>query len=357
MQPVARRRARLAAGFAPQSATAVPKSSALDIAEIVSFPLREPVSGNQYTLLRVKTRSGITGWGECRSITADELKRLRAEWIGKPANTYAAIGGSTPAGGALDMALLDILGKACNAPVYRVLGGPTRNQVRAYGCPDSRGFLIAAVNIPEPASRNQGKAYQDQIEHLADAVPSGSDFVLEANALLTPGDAASVAATVESKHPLWFDEPCAHSNLQSIRKISAETVVPLGFGRGVRDAGTFQALLREGLIDVVRPELDFFGITGVKRIAALAETYYVAVAPRHEAGPVGTAAAIQLAAGIPNFFVQQVPVPAAAEDRAMRAAVCSPNPELAHDGFLALPPGPGLGIRVNEPALEKYHAA
>ncbi|MFL6464419.1 MAG: enolase C-terminal domain-like protein [Bryobacteraceae bacterium] len=128
-------------------------------------------------------------------------------------------------------------------------------------------------------------------------------------------------------------------------------------GRGIRDAGTFQALLREGLIDIVRPELAFFGITGVKRIAALAEPYYVAVAPHHEGGPVATAAALHLGASIPNFFAQHLPVPTGPEDRTMRSEIVSPNLEAGHNGFLELPKDPGLGITVNESALEKYHAA
>jgi len=255
------------------------------------------------------------------------------------------------------MALLDVLGKSCKAPVYRLLGGPTRAKVRAFASPSALDFPIAVIDLPAPASRNQGKAYQNRVRTLVDAVPPGSDFVLQADGRLTPGDAASVAASVEMKHPLWLDEPCPCSNLESIRKISSETVVPLGFGRGIRDAGTFQALLREGLIDVVRPDLSLFGISGIKRIAALAETYYVAVAPNHFGGPVGTAAAIHLAAGIPNFFVQHLPVPSAPEDRAMRAALCTPNPETGREGFLVLPQGPGLGITVNESILEKYRAA
>jgi galactonate dehydratase len=343
--------------FAPQASLAASGSTPLEIAEIRQFPVREPVSGKEYSLLRVTTRSGLTGWGECASVVNDDLKVLTSAWIGRPAHLYAVIDASTPLAGALDIALLDILGKACNAPVYRVLGGPTRAKVRAFGSPMPGDFPIHTVPVPAPASRNQGKAYQIRIRSLVDAVPAGADFLLAGNGLLTPGDAASVAATVESNHPLWFDEPCSHSNLESIRKISAETVVPLGFGRGIRDPGDFQALLREGLIDVVRPELSLFGITGVKRIAALAETYYVAVSPHHDAGPVTTAAAIHVAASIPNFFAQHVPVPSAQEDRAMRAALCSPNPETGHGGFLSLPQGPGLGITVNESALEKYHAA
>jgi galactonate dehydratase len=83
----------------------------------------------------------------------------------------------------------------------------------------------------------------------------------------------------------------------------------------------------------------------------------VAVAPHHHGGPVATAAAIHLAASIPNFFVQHLPVPAAEEDRAMRRALVSPHMETGRNGFLELPKGPGLGITIDESALEKYHAA
>ena len=352
----ARRRFTVSAGLAPQTA-GVGKSSALDIAEIRHFPVREPVSRNRYSLLRVKTGSGVIGWGECAATPDGDLKALEGAWMGKPAHSYAAITTATPFGAALDMALLDILGKVCNAPVYRVLGGPTRNKIRAFASPEQAGFPIALIAVPAPASRNQGKAYQNRIRSLIDVVPDTSDFVLAGNGALTPGDAASVATTAEPKHPLWFDEPCAHSNIEAVRKIADETVVPLGFGQGIRDPGIFQALLRNGLVDIVRPELAFFGITGVRRIAALSEPYYVAVAPRHDGGPVATAAAIHAAASMPNFFVQHVPVPAAPEDRKMRAEIASPNLESGRNGFLELPKGPGLGVTINESALEKYHAA
>ena len=102
---------------------------------------------------------------------------------------------------------------------------------------------------------------------------------------------------------------------------------------------------------MVRPDVSCHGLSQVRRISALAETYYVAIAPFHDGGPITTAAALHLAASLPNFFIQQVPFPAAEEDRRMRARLAGESLETVKDGFLQLPRGPGLGITVNEAAL------
>ncbi len=344
-------------GIAPQVAAANFPSTDHIIGELRWFPVREPVSGNRYTVLRVKTRSGLVGWGECAQAAESDVRALENEWIGKPATRYAAIDAASPLAGALDTALLDILGKSCGAPVYRVLGGPTRHKVRAFADSNASGFGAIGIAAPKPSSRNQGKAYQNQVQMLLKELPEDRDFVLSAHGSLTPGDAASVARAVESSHPLWLDEPCPVSDLEGVRKISGETVTPLGFGRGITDPGVFLALLREGLVDVVRPDIARWGISGARRVAVLAETYYVAIAPHHDGGPVSTAAALHLAASVPNFFIQHVPLPDDPKDREMRAAIVSGALETPRDGFLQLPTGPGLGIQVNESALENYHAA
>jgi galactonate dehydratase len=308
-------------------------------------------------MLRVKTRSGLTGWGECAQVAEQDAKALEKDWVGKPATLYAAIDRNSPLAGALDVALLDILGKACRAPIYRVLGGPTRHKVRAFTDSAPPAFAATGIRLPQPASRNQGKAFQDQVLALIKQLPDDRDFVLSAHGSLTPGDAASVAQSVQNRHPLWFDEPCAVANLEVLRKISTETVTPLGFGRGIGDPGVFLELLREGLVDVVRPDIKHWGISGARRIAIMAEAYYVAIAPHHDGGPVATAAALHLAASVPNFFIQHVPLPEDPKDREMRAAIVSGGLETPRDGFLQLSLGPGLGIDVNESALEKYRAA
>jgi galactonate dehydratase len=343
--------------------------SDLEITEMRIFPVREPTSGRTYAVVRVRTRGGLTGYGEGAGIAEDAFTRTRQFWSGKPATAYATGDRRLPGSGAVDMALLDIVGKASKAPVYRVLGGPTRNKARAFASVPAAaveqaiaaGYRAVGVALPAPAARNQGQAYQHEVRRVFDELRSrrspGIDFVAEASEALTPGDAASVAATLERLHPLWLDEPCAVSNLQALRKICDESVVPVGFGRGLEDPSTYQNLLRDGLIDVVRPDIGHYGITAIRRLAALAEPYYTAVAPRHHGGPIATAAALHLAASLPNFFIQQIPFPAAAEDREMRAAIAGANLERVKDGFAELPGGPGLGITVNESALEKYHAA
>src|SRR5580658_10881779 len=116
MSPItAHRRARLRNRFAPQIA-APAKVNALDITEIRHFPVREPVSGNRYSVLQVTTRSGLIGWGECGYNPAADLKALQQAWIGKPANSYATIAAAMPFRAALDIAFLDIVGKAAKAP-------------------------------------------------------------------------------------------------------------------------------------------------------------------------------------------------------------------------------------------------
>jgi galactonate dehydratase len=189
---IARRRARLAGGFVPQAAGAVPQSEEHAIAEIRWFPVREPESGNRYAMVRVKTRSGLTGWGECAQASEQDARALEKEWIGRPATLYAVIDGSMPLAGALDMAMLDILGKACHAPVYRVLGGPTRHKIRALtDSATAPGFRAVALRMPPPAARNQGEAYQDQVRSLAKLLGDDRDFVLDAHGRLSPATGVS----------------------------------------------------------------------------------------------------------------------------------------------------------------------
>lgn len=354
-----------------------PLNPQLVMVALDSFPVREPVSKRAYTCLRLRTRSGATGYGECSRLSAADLSALRAAIQGKEASSFESIrrGLNAPASAlaGLDMAMLDLVGKFTKAPVYQVLGGPTRNQARALarveGDTDdavassvvqarSAGHRAFLIPIPATHAPNHSatlvNATRQRLERARSTAGAGCDLVLDGAGRLTPGDASALAAAFERFHILWFDEPCPVSNLNGAYRISSESVTPVGFGRFAAEAGIFQDLLRGDGLDVVRPNLALHGISQARRIAALAETYYVAVAPFHDGGPIATAAALHLAASLPNFFIQQVPFPAAEEDRRMRARLAGGTTEAVKDGFLQLPRGPGLGITIEEAAFAEY---
>lgn len=130
------RRARLAAAMAqPAARGGATAAGELEITAIQAHPLREPVSGRAYTVVRLSTKSGVQGFGECGGVTPADLAKARAIVLGQPATAYAVVGwqlADLPGiGGAVDIAMLDILGKVTKAPVFQVLGGPTRYRARA----------------------------------------------------------------------------------------------------------------------------------------------------------------------------------------------------------------------------------
>lgn len=345
-----------------------------EINDLVAFPVREPSSGRAYTIVRLRTRAGLTGFGECEAASREAVAAAKKAVIGRSAHAFATVTVDAPLAAAVNIAMLDIAARACNTPLYRFLGGPTRHKVRAlttlHGDSDAEvsaslaaakraGFHAVQAPLPRIAARNQGDGFAKAAYTRMEALRSGGavEIVLDGRGELTPGDAATIAAEFERFHPLWFDEPCDPGNLRTVQKISHETVTPLGFGRAAGNRAIFQELLRDGLVDIVRPNLGRYGVSGIRHVAALAETYYVAVAPHHEGGPIATAAALHLAAALPNFFIQHIPFPASAADREMRAALVREPIETVKDGFASLPAGPGLGVTVNESALDKYKEA
>jgi galactonate dehydratase len=217
-----------------------------------------------------------------------------------------------------------------------------------------RAFLVPAA---APAAWNSGQAFivanRKRMEALRAGGGEQSDFVVDCGAALSPGDAGSLSSALERMHPLWLDEPCELTNLSAMKKIAEERVTPLGFGRSITRGAAFQDLLREDLIDVFRPDISRNGVTQIRKFAALAESNYIAVAPYHDGGPIATAAALHLAASLPNFFVQQIPLPEAEADRRFRADLAGAALETVTDGYFALPTAPGLGVKINASLLGK----
>jgi len=351
--PVALRRSRLHTAVALQSAVA---TDPLAITGVRLFAL----PGRLF--VRIETRSGTHGWGDGAAASAAETARLRQALLNQSASAYTALETALPppVAPAAVMAMLDCLGRHTKAPVYQVLGGPTRFKVRVMAlvtnAADVRtaraeGHRAFSLAVPAPPFPNSGKSYVNRVRALFDEVRAaagdGCDFVLSACGQLAAGDAAQLAAEFERTHPLWLDEPCRHGNHAALRKIGEESVTPIGLGRDCRAASEFQDILREEVADLLRPSLDYFSLARIRKIAALAETYYIAVAPTHTGGSLATAAALHAAASMPNFFLTHLP--ARAPDDPVRGLDLT-----VRDGYVALPATPGLGITVDEAALARY---
>jgi galactonate dehydratase len=378
------KRARLAALAAGAQQTAVAKPQ-LPIRSITARAVKEPVGGRQYLLVKVDTDGGPSGWGET-SVAPDAvagLARFQAPLVGQDALASQTVDAGlvrvqAPAvvRAAVNMALLDILGKVAKAPVYEVLAGRTRTKARGLATlhgtdraaliaslerAKARGFRAFIVDVQIPSGPVRAREfYRGTVDLLTSLRAAGGataeDFVLDCAGRTTASEASVLAAALESFHPLWIDEPAGRINEEALIKISRERVTPLGWGRSIEHHDGFQNLLRIQAIDVLRPDLARYPLAGIRKAAALAEAHYTAFAPYHAGGPLATAAALHVAASTPNFVIQQVPLPADDRDLAMREELAGKGLELAIDGFLELPTRPGLGVEINEDAVARYAA-
>jgi galactonate dehydratase len=316
----------------------------MKIRNIETFPVRQRGNGLAWTAVKVMTEDGVAGWGECGAGAADFTQVLDII-RGEPATRFEVI--RTKLGSvrgdmrsAVLTALIDITGKSTKAPAYQVMGGPTRNKVRA-------------LTVWSDAAAKAG--YKAFLVGTQYEPREGFDYVVDGRSSMTPNQASLLAVQLEGLKPLWLDEPCPPTAIGALQKISEESVTPIGWGAHIDSLSKVQDLLREQVIDVVRLSLLRHDLWSIRKAAALAETYYTAVAPNPGPGPISTAAAIHLAASMPNFFIQQVPW-AEGDDAKMRAEIAGGPIESVKDGYLSLPGGAGLGLQVNEAALRRYAA-
>ncbi len=260
--------------FAPQAAPTDKRA----IANLRGWRLHEPSSGRRYTVLRLETREGIVGYGEGGPAPHAEILEARTAAVGRRPNETEFIRHRLAAFPAMEAAVnnafLDILAKAANTPVYQVLGGPTRFKARVLASLEGpstealeiqlkramhSGFKAFTVPIPSrdsmPRMQSDVDAIRARIDRMRSVTGPDMDFVLDAAAALTPGDAALLATSFEKHHLMWLDEPTPVLTSDGLGKITQESVMPVGLGRFVHDIGMFQDLLRWGAIDLLRPSL------------------------------------------------------------------------------------------------------
>jgi galactonate dehydratase len=347
------------------------RSTPLSITDIRAWRLREPDSGRRYTIVRVSAQNGVSGFGEGGAIKATDLGEARTALIGHRATALEFVRHKFAAmpslEAALNNALLDLSARTSGVPLYQFLGGPVRFKARLMArlsepgqarAAQADGFRSFTLKVPPRDSMARLQAYVDAVrksmDNFKEMAGADSEIVLDGGGALLPGDAAVVARSVERLHPIWFDEPTGVTSQDALSRIVDESTLPVGLGRHIHNIGDFQNLLRLGCVDVLRPSLALNSLHKIRRMAAIAETHYIAVAPYHDGGPLATILGIHLGGSLSNFYAQEVPVPATARDRAMRTEILGGTAERAQDGFASLVNQPGLGVRLDEQALNKY---
>jgi galactonate dehydratase len=370
--------------FAPQAgqagsgqAGAAAASTPLTIANIRAWRVKEPAGGRRYTVVKVETRGGAAGYGEGAAIEGIAFTRAKPLIVGRRAveqEYFRHALAATPAlEAAVSNACLDAVARHAKVPLYQFLGGPTRFKARVLASPEGlepaafkapleralkAGFRAVTIPIPRHDTLWRMQAYVDavraRVKEARAMTGEGIEIVLDAAGTLTPGDAAFVAKALEPDHIMWLDEPTTVLTNDALAKIADESVMPIALGRGVTDIAAFQNLLRHGSLDLLRPSLGLNSLHKIRRMAAIAETHYVAVAGYHDGGPINSLAGIHFNAALANSFIQQVPFPAAERDAAMRAEITGGPREVAVDGFAALINEPGLGVAISDAALAKY---
>ncbi len=382
MQAILRKkRTRLAALAAASQATSRPRPK-IAVTEVAAWTVRAGAAKPARLVLALRTSAGLTGYGETTAspdppTAADRALREANALVGTDAlSTEAArrtlASAPAPIRGAVDMALLDVKGKIAKAPVYDLLAGRTRDKARAMAAVSGEtereltsaiaaardaGYRAFSVPVLFPGdSPTRGRKFFADTEAMLERLrkAGADDLALDCGGATTAAEGAGLAARLERFHLMWLDEPASEINDEALKKISHETVTPVGWGRRFTQNSRFQDLLRLQVIDVLRPDVGLNGISSVRRAAALGEAYYTAIAPFHRGGPIGAAAALQVAASVPNFVVQEVAFSMDERERRMHQEIAGGVVLEVVDGFFELPAGPGLGVEVDEGALARY---
>lgn len=281
---------------------------------------------------------------------------------------------------AIDIALWDIKGKALGVPVYQLLGGPVRDKCRTYGhvyaetlekvvadckAKAAAGFTAIGHLNPFLDEGEDVEYFQSHVDKVdvavervrafRDAVGPNVDLCLELHRRLTPAEAESFAHAVLPLRPMWLEDPIRPEPIDAIATLRNRINVPIATGERYVSLYQFDQLIRRNGVDFARPSIGLCGgITGAKKIAAIAEAAGVMVAPHNPFSPATLAAELMLDAAIPNFAIQEYPtgfdnMKMVSGERLLGADIFKSVPQVK-EGFIALPDTPGIGVElVDEP--------
>ena len=348
----------------------------MKVTKVECIPIRP-----YWMILKVHTDEGIVGLGEpiaeghpqalisCIKEIGDYLigedpRRVEHHWQSIYRHSYFRSGLIlNSALSAVDQALWDITGKWLGQPIYQLLGGKTRDRVRMYGwlgVPPyehdlvasardwvQRGFTAVKACLYGYAHPLESPAFIDevatQMAALREAVGNTVDIAIDFHGRSTPALSILLAKAIEPYRPYFIEEPVLPENVDALVTMARSTAIPIATGERLWTRWGFREILEKQAAAILQPDLSHAGgISECRRIAAMAETYYVSMALHAPTGPINLAAALQVDACIPNFLIQE---------HISTGEGILKQPFKIVGGYLEVPSGPGLGIELDEEAL------
>jgi galactonate dehydratase len=352
-----------------------------------------------WVFVKVETgEDGLSGWGEAslewktRSVVGaveDFAPMLIGEDPARIEHLYqkmyrqsfwrlGVIGMSAISG--IEQALWDIRGKVLGVPVCDLLGGRVRDRVRMYthlGGGDmkavyeaqqddpaamvdlakqvvERGYNAVKVLLTPPTEAlNSIAAYRHAERRMAalrDALGESVDIMIDCHGRHFPGNAVEFCRILAPYRPLFIEEPVPPENVDALAEVRRQSPVPIATGERLVTRFEFREVLEKQACHIIQPDLCHCGgLWEAKKIAAMAETYYVGVAPHNPLGPVANAAALHFAISTPNFLIQEDML----TDVPWRWEVVQHGLKTV-GGYWLPPEAPGLGIEVNEKAAAQH---
>ncbi|MGE0798921.1 MAG: mandelate racemase/muconate lactonizing enzyme family protein [Lautropia sp.] len=262
----------------------------------------------------------------------------------------------------VDIAIWDLLGRSLNLPVAQLLGGHGRKQLDAYAS-------SVLIDAPEPMAavarelreegyraiklKVAGKLEMDieRVKAVRKAVGDEITLMLDANSGFDVVGAIGMARAAEDLGVFWLEEPLYLDNLPGYAQVKRHARVRIAAGEGEFTAAGFREFIHDGLLDIVQPNVcRCGGFTGGRRIANLAQSYGVPIAPHTGAsGPLCIAATLQFAASITGFLTHEHMF----LDNSL-APIFKEGLPRPRNGVIDVPQGPGLGVEVDWEAVDRF---
>jgi galactonate dehydratase len=318
--------------------------------------------------VRIETNHGVVGWGDIKAvdprvarvlagvlyelIDGENPTRIEYLWQ-KVYRAHRDIRGGpfmihTLAG--IDQALWDLTGKLWGVPVYRLLGGPCRDRIRVYHTPK-------ALKVP-PHGIYEHSSNPADIDRMVKAIQAARDKVgpdgavmFDAHCALPPATLIQLAGALKPYDVLFIEEVAVPGNIEVFKRLKQAIPIPLATGERDRTIWEMLPYLQERCIDVLQPDCCHTGgITQMRKIATLAEAYHVPLAPHCTASYLGIAASLHVAASVPYLLIHEF----YPQNQGFNPKhLLNMEWQLDKDGYIGLPPGPGLGVEVNEKLIEE----